>query len=332
MMKILLYHPVLLPPKDYGGTERVVLWLAKGLIERGHQVFIAALEGSRLPKGCEHVVVEKKNYTLENLQAILPKSLDVIHFMAPIEERVWHQLPCPALLTVHGNGKPGETFPKNTVFLSKNHAERHQGKVFIYNGIDPIEYQYAPENLKLKESWYFFLSKTNWSVKNLAGAMRYCKQANVPLKIAGGRRPYLRRLECYLRPSLEWIGPVSAEKKANYLVRAKALIFPVLWPEPFGLVVAEALMSGTPVIASPRGSLEEIIPPEVGILPRSDEEWVETLMKKDLLLNPERCRQWALEKFHYSLMAENYEKVYRQVGGGELLHVQSPRGGDRRTG
>ena len=112
-MRILLFHPTLLPPRNYGGVERVLLWLAKGLIERGHQVYIAALRGSVLPHGCELVEVEEKSYSANelnprefspnqfkpnqlnpnefNIQLNLkmPAKLDMIHFMAPVRSEVW---------------------------------------------------------------------------------------------------------------------------------------------------------------------------------------------------------------------------------------------------
>jgi glycosyltransferase involved in cell wall biosynthesis len=345
-MRILLFHPTLLPPRNYGGVERVLLWLAKGLVERGHQVFVAALPGSKLPLGCELVEVEEKAYSARELNfnecdsnprsddplnsrlnLRMPASLDMIHFMAPVPSDVWTQLKCPAILTVHGNAKPGECYPKNSVFLSQDHARRHGAQKFIYNGIDPVEYQFTP---KAKKEAYLFLSKTNWRVKNLAGAIRYCSAAGVPLKISGGSRPLFTRFSCLFRPHLTWMGPVSGKPKAKLLAEAKAFIFPVAWPEPFGLVVAEALISGTPVLASRKGSLPELIPPDVGALLDTDEEWVEFLSRGTLPWEPERCRSWALEQFHYAKMAEAYELAYKQVVAGELLNQEVPVGGNWR--
>ena len=320
-MKILLFHPTLLPPKSYGGIERVVLWLAKGLLERGHEVFVACLAGSQLPKGCQILEVEKKFYSAEELLKILPKSLDVIHFMAPLSEKVWQKLPYPSLLTVHGNGQSGEKYPKNSVFLSQDHANRHRAKVYIYNGIDPAEFLYEPQN---KGNHYLFLSKTNWRVKNLTGAMTYCKAAGSSLVIAGGSRPFLKRFTCLFNSQFTWAGPVSGWKKAQLLTQAKALVFPVIWPEPFGLVVAEALISGTPVIASPVGSLVEMIPSQVGLLPKTDEEWIEALQGKSWTFSSDQCREWAIEKFHFARMAESYEGVYQKVISGSFLHSEHP--------
>lgn len=325
-MRILLFHPTLLPPKDYGGVERVVLWLTRGLRERGHEVFVAASEGSELPLGAKLIAVEKKDYSAEEISQLLPPGIDVMHFMAPLSSQVWEQLRIPALLTVHGNGKPGEKFPLNTVFLSSDHAKRHSSRYFIFNGIDPAEYVYTEK----KSNSYLFLSKTSWRVKNLSGAMAYCRKAKVPLKVAGGNRPYLKKWECWLRPDWKWEGAVSGVRKAELLSQAKALIFPVLWPEPFGLVVAEALMSGTPVIASPRGSLRELLPSHVGGLPETEDQWIEFLHRPAHFWTSQDCRSWALENFHYSKMAAHYEDAYRKVIQGEVLNSSVPVAGNWR--
>lgn len=331
-MKVVIFHPTLLPPKDYGGVERVVMWLAQGLLERDHEVYVCALTGSRLPKGAQLIEMSSKDRSAEMLLEKMPAGIDVVHFMAPPEAGVMERLPCGSLITVHGNGKPGEVFPLNTVFLSRNHAERHRASVFVHNGIDPGELQYREK----KTDRFLFLSKTSWSVKNLEGAIRVCRRASVALDIAGGRRPWGLRARSLISPGLAWKGPVSGTKKAELLANAAALVFPVRWPEPFGLVVAEALMSGTPVIASRKGSLEELVPPEVGALlpvpgsPEIDAMWAGVL--SDLPpWSPERCRAWAMEKFHYTRMAEGYETVYRKVAQGEKLHAAPPIAGDWRT-
>lgn len=317
-MKILLFHPVLLPPRDYGGVERVVLWLARGLKELGHEVFVGALPKSQLPSGCHLIEIDARHYEAQDLMAILPKDLDIIHFHAPISESVWEKLPFPKVLTIHGNGKPGEKFPANTIFLSLDHAHRHGFDFYIYNGLDPKEYLYNPST---KKKSYLFLSKTSWKVKNLQGAMRYCAQAGVALDIAGGNRPFLKKIETlFFRPHFKWIGAVSGEQKAKLLCQAKALIFPVSWLEPFGLVVIEALISGTPVLASEQGSLRELVPHNVGALINSESQWLYFLKQEKLPWKPEDCRKWAMENFHYSKMAKNYETAYFKVIQGEALN------------
>jgi glycosyltransferase involved in cell wall biosynthesis len=323
-MKVLIFHPTLLPPKDYGGVERVVLWLAKGLKERGHDVQVAAFAGSKLPTGVDLIPIPEDQTSPAELLKRLPPGLDLVHFMAPPgDDGFLSQLPCGHLLTVHGNGKPGEVFPRNTVFLSADHAKRHEASEYVYNGIDPEELVVAPSPASARDS-YLFLSKTSWSVKNVRGAIRLARKAGVGLKIAGGRRPLLQRALCAITPGMSWIGPVNGREKAELFSRAKALLFPVLWDEPFGLVVAEALMSGTPVIASPRGSMPELVSGEVGALPDSEEEWIE-ILRQGPKWSPEACRERAMRLFHYRAMAESYEKVYTRILSGKMLHSVHPR-------
>jgi glycosyltransferase involved in cell wall biosynthesis len=325
-MKLLIFHPVRLPPADYGGVERVVLWLARGLAERGHEVHVAALPGSRLPPGVSLHPVDPRDRSAGSLIGALPRGCELVHFMAPPGPWPWdgfdERLGCPWLLTVHGNGKPGERFPANTVFLSADHARRHGGAIYVFNGLDPDEYRFEPAG---KDGAYLFLSRTSWRVKNVRGAIRLCRRAGVRLRVAGGHRPLSTRLAACVRPGIRWIGPVAGQRKAELLARADALVFPVTWDEPFGLVVAEALVSGTPVLASPRGSLPELVTPAVGALPASEEEWIEALRAGVRGWDPERCRAYALERFHFRRMAEEYEGLYGRVCGGERIHSEIVR-------
>jgi glycosyltransferase involved in cell wall biosynthesis len=332
-VKICLFHPKLLPPRDYGGVERVVSWLAQGLLERGHEVWVAALAGSRLPRGAQLIEMGPQAKATD-LAHRLPGSIDVVHWMAPPETGASEGLPCASILTVHGNGKPGERFPLNTVFVSRDHARRHGAEAFVHNGIDPAEYRFLPTSAK--EQRLLFLSKTSWSVKNLKGALRICTQARAPLRIAGGNRPWTSRLRCAVTSRLEWAGPVGGARKADLLAQARALIFPVLWAEPFGLVVAEALISGTPVLASNQGSLPELVTPDTGALipaPNSAEDeraWIDQV--RQIVAGPPRwsaeaCRDRAMTHFHYLKMAEGYENAYKRIVAGERLNVNTPVGG-----
>jgi glycosyltransferase involved in cell wall biosynthesis len=160
-----------------------------------------------------------------------------------------------------------------------------------------------------------FLSKTTLKVKNLAAAMQFCKSAGVGLEIAGGRRPVGLRLKALTTRGFSWLGPVNGKEKAKALARARALVFPVVWDEPFGLVVAEALMSGTPVLASPRGSLPELVPPEVGrlISVNDPEQWKEVLTGGYKDFSASVCREWAIQKFHYMKMAQEYLALYQRL-------------------
>jgi glycosyltransferase involved in cell wall biosynthesis len=321
-MRVVLFHPTRLPPRDYGGVERIVLWLAKGLAEAGHEVHVAAHEGSLLPAGVRLIGMDPRHPSALELPARLPKGVDVVHFMAPPEAEVWARLTCPGVVTVHGNGKPDEVFPMNSIFLSADHAARHGARAYVHNGIDPAEYAFTPDR---KSGDYLFLSKTSWKVKNVRGAVELCRKAGVGLVVAGGRRPLGTRVRVALAPGMRWAGPVAGGRKAALLAAARALVFPMVWEEPFGLVMVEALMSGTPVLANPRGSAPELIAPAAGALPRDEAEWLDWLRNPGRLPAPEACRKLALEKFHYRRMTADYVECYRKACAGEPLQARPPR-------
>ncbi len=325
-MRILIYHPVCLPAVEYGGVERVVVWLARGLTQLGHQVTIACKKGSRLDIGCEVIELDDRLSTPSVvLNETEPSRWDVLHLMAPASEVDLRSWKGRYLLTVHGNGKPGEEFLKNSVFLTQNHAQRHEAEVYVHNGIDPDELIFSAT----KKPNMLFLSKTSWSVKNLKGAIRMCRVAKRGLEIAGGSRPYLLRMMSAFA-GFRWHGPVSGIQKAELLRDASALLFPVLWPEPFGLVIVEALMSGTPVFAFDRGGISELVNNDVGRVVQSESEMIE-LLKRPPTIDSEMCRQYAIEKFHFLKMAKNYETLYQRVAvGGQSLHQQNPRALDWR--
>ena len=326
-MKICLFHPKHLPPKNYGGVERVVYWLAEGLVELGHEVWVAALDTSQLPPGAKLIPMRPDAVSALDLLRLLPPGIDVVHFHAPPEEGAWLALPCAGIVTVHGNGKPEERFHPNTVFLSHDHAQRHGSSFYVHNGVNPDEFYLAAPDERRKS--FLFLSKTSWKVKNLRGAISICKKAKVSLNIAGGHRPWGLRAQVALTPGMKWIGPVGGKSKAKIFSESRAFLFPILWNEPFGLVVVESLLSGVPVIASRIGSLPELIGPEVGaLLPAplgtcEEQIWVDALrsvqdgrLGKDW--NPEACRSWAVNRFSHRVMAQSYLDVYKKVISGVL--------------
>ena len=326
-MKILLFHPAILPPKDYGGVERVVLWLSEGLRDFGHEVTVAALEGSKVPRGVSFLSVPMGDRSATSLAARIPPGTEVVHFQAPPESGYFRDGVPPAVTTIHGNGKPGEIFPANTVFLSRNHAERHARTTFVYNGVNVAEFDLCEKlgTARRRNSPLFF-SKTTLRTKNLAGAMEIARRANMPLTIAGGNRPIGLRLRA-LVSGHRWLGPVSGAEKAKILSEASTLLFPVIWHEPFGLVMVEAMLSGTPIVGSRRGSIPEIVDFDSGRvldLPKdeSDSEaflrWAEALRAVQDL-DPGTLRKRAIERFSHHRMAESYLEVYKRVIRGETL-------------
>ncbi len=305
----------------------MVWWLAEALRDFGHSVTIGALEGSTLPKGVELLPIPADQRSAAHLLKRIPPGTEIVHFHAPPEKEFAERANVPMLTTIHGNGKPGEKFSGTTVFLSKDHATRHGRETYVYNGVNPDEFHLGGRASAKRRSRPLFLSKTSLRTKNLRGAMRIAKHAGMKLTIAGGNRPVGLRLQALLA-GYEWRGPVTGRLKAALLSEASSLLFPVSWPEPFGLVMVEAMLSGTPVVASRWGSVPEIVDPAVGRIVELQPSGIPQGAELDLWaaalrdaenLDPKAVRAHAVERFSHLRMAESYLEVYKRVIRGETL-------------
>ena len=295
-----------LPAEGYGGSQRVVVALIRGLKALGHTVTLLAPAGTRL-EGVPLVPIPPKHQRAGTLNwaALAPGDVDVIHAHFPVAEPP----PRPFLQTLHGNLKAGEPVLPHTVFLSRDHARRHGSAIFVYNGLDPAGYVYRDR----KEPWDLFLGRLHtakgyqWAVE---GALRTGRR----LVLAGGWRPTLSK-------GIRYVGEVDGQEKAELLANARCLWMPAQWDEPFGLTNIEALFSGTPVLGTRRGALPEIVTPEVGALCDTLDEMVEASLTIDRR-DPARCRAHAERYFTHLVMAEEYVRVYRHL----LAHGALPPG------
>ena len=317
-MRILFYHPVRLPVLHYGGTERVAMWLVTSLHRMGHLVTVFAAPGSVMPEGIECI-------TDPEVLARRAGEFDLLHGFSKPSDELTRLVKGNILVTIHGNGQRGEKFHRNTVFLSQNHAKRHGATCFVYNGLDADELLYSDSP---RPDRYLFLSKTSWKVKNLAGAVSMVSRAHQNLWIAGGDRPYLTRARVALKKGLgqdwSWVGSVNQEQKAKFLLEGKAMVFPLLWNEPFGLVITESLVSGTPVLANAYGSVPELLEFAPQCLMKSEADWAKAL-KGDLALpSAKQCRDWVLSKFEMKIMTKNYLSLYEKVLNGQFLNEVEP--------
>jgi len=244
-MNIFHYYPTVLPVKKYGGTERIAVNLMREQAKMGHKVYLLSLKGTDLP----FVDVIRIKKPIPNFESYIPDRIDIIQLYSTPQV-----IPRkPYLVSIGGNGKPGEKFLPNTVFLSRDHATRHGSKHYIYNGINLAYFTYNER----KENYFLFLSKVSWKVKNVNLAIKLARVMGFKLIVAGGWRLSLRR-------NIKFVGEVDDKEKAKLLAGAKALIFPTNWQEPFGLVTLEALASGTPVITTNKGAMPEVVSSEVG--------------------------------------------------------------------
>lgn len=313
MMHLVLVERSRLPATQYGGTERVVWWLAKGLSELGHQVTLLAGKGSECPFAT--VIPWTEEVPMDQL---VPSSADLVHFHFP-----WTgELKIPYLFTVHGNGQAGEQFPVNSIFVSKNHAERHHAQAFVYNGLDPADY---PSFQHSRPTPYMhFLGHAAWKVKNLKGAIQVAGLAGQKLKVGGGNRLNLNMgIRFYPQLHVRFWGMVGGESKDRLLRESRAMLFPVRWHEPFGLAITESMLYGNPVFGTPYGSLNELVINEVGALANSAEA-LANAAKNWESYSRKRISEWVLDQFTYLHMARKYVHYYEQILSGHTIHTRAP--------
>ncbi|HET7041154.1 MAG TPA: hypothetical protein VFI13_04015, partial [Gemmatimonadales bacterium] len=217
-MRIALYHPARLPPQRYGGTERVVTWLARGLVELGHEVTLIAGAGTSIA-GVRVVEIDGARAAKPDfdLRPFLPPGIEVLHASAPVRR----DPEVPWLFLLHGNTTAGTTRPPNTIYLSADHARRHGATAYVHNGLDPAELVLRP----VKGDYDLFLGRLH-SIKGWRWAVEGCRLAERRLVVAGGWRPTLRR-------DLRFVGEVGGAAKAELLAGARVLWMPALWDEPF---------------------------------------------------------------------------------------------------
>jgi glycosyltransferase involved in cell wall biosynthesis len=294
MRVALLFHGRL-PVERYGGTERVVVWLARGLAELGHEVVLLAAPGSQVREARLVPVDPRKAGSVDfDVRPHLPHGVDVLH-----AHRALHSPGIPTLWTLHGIPTRPD-YPANMVCLSADHARRSGARAFVYNGLDPSEYRFESH----KDDFDLFLGRLH-SAKGWHWAIEGARRTGRRIVVAGGWRPVLRR-------GVQMIGTVGGDRKRNLLAEAACLWMPAQWDEPFGLTLIEAMASGTPVLGTRRGALPEIVSAETGALGDTLEDLIR-LREGIGALDPAACRARVEAQFTHRTMAEGYLRLYRQV-------------------
>ncbi|MFO8054190.1 MAG: glycosyltransferase [Bacteroidales bacterium] len=306
-MKVLIVNrKSTIPVFHYGGTQRDIYAQGKELAAMNHKVAFLVKKGSSCPFG---EIIPYNPQKMLNEQ--IPEDVDIVHFHdkpdAPVNK--------PYMVTVHGNGKPGEEFEINTVFVSRNHAERHGSKRFVYNGLD-FDILGKP-NLNHPRKHLLFLAKASRKIKNLKGCLEISRRAGKKLAVVGGRK-------FSLNPRVQYYGMIGGDKKNQIIQNSEALLFPVLWHEPLGLAILESLYFGCPVYGTPFGSLPELISGERGFLSNSKTELVNAL-KQGKEFDPQKCHQFIADNFSSRKMTEDYLKCFDQVLNGKTLNPQKPK-------
>jgi glycosyltransferase involved in cell wall biosynthesis len=334
-----LYESV--PPKLYGGTERIVSYLTEELVRQGHQVTLFASGDSvtqaRLVEACprslrlDQTCVDDVAHYIVLLEQVFRQasSFDLIHFHIdylhfPLSVRQ----PIPTVTTLHGRLDLPDLLPVYEMFpsmpvVSISNAQRTPLPWINWLG---TVYHGLPEDLytfrEAPGTYLAFLGRIS-PEKGVEQAIAIAQQVGVPLKIAAKvdrkDREYFQEV---VQPLLhnnslvEYIGEIGGDNKDTFLGEAYALLFPIDWPEPFGLVMIEAIACGTPVIAYPRGSVPEVLENGVtGWIVESIEEAVQAVRRVPTLSRA-RCRQVFEECFSASRMAHDYLQIYKKLLGG----------------
>jgi glycosyltransferase involved in cell wall biosynthesis len=295
-MHVALFARDRLPVRNYGGTQRIIVYLARGLAAAGHRVTLIAGAGSDVPEA-ELVPLERSQLRRPDLdlRPLLPGGVEVLLSFTPLPQPP----DVPWIRSLHGNRRPGVVGAPNTLYLSRNHAERHGATAFVYNGIDLAEFRYRP----VKSGYDLFLGRLH-AVKGHRWAIEGAKRTRRRLVLAGGWRLSLTR-------RVRYVGRVGGTAKADLLAGADCLWMPARWDEPFGLTLIEALASGTPVLGTRRGALPEVVSPEVGALGDTLDELV---ARRDGLdrIDPAACRARVERHFTHHVMAAEYLRVFRE--------------------
>jgi glycosyltransferase involved in cell wall biosynthesis len=343
-MRIALVAPpfIPVPPVTYGGTELFVAHLAEGLHARGHDVVVYANGESRVP--CElkwryrhsqwpikePAVAQLKNadhtaWALNDASA----HADLVHINDAIAVPMTTFIEQPVVATLHHPHEPilSELYAKypeiDYVAISAAQARRElmpQVHV-VHHGLALNDYRFSSE----KDDYVVFVGRMA-PCKGAHHAIAAARRAGLPLKLAGEVQPLFRAYwEEQVKPQLggdiEFVGEANLEQKIALLSRARAMLFPIEWDEPFGLTMIEAMACGTPVLAFRGGSVEEIVRDGVsGWICRDVADMADRIVS--CTIPAESCRTWVERHFSIDRMVDGYLEVYgrRHPGPGSVLH------------
>ena len=324
---------VAVPPAKYGGTERVIANLADALVRLGHDVTLYASGDSRtrarlvpfVPKALTfdpsidvysyHVALLAEVYRHAGEYDVIHSHLD--YLTLPFSTGA----PTPTVITLHLRlDTPGEmlvlrAYPDAT-YVSISNSQRAplpnvHWTATVYHGIDVDTFPFYPD----PGDYLAFIGRIS-PEKGPIQAIEIAKAAGVRLKIGAkvdprDRKFFKDKVEPLLSdPLVEFLGPVDERKKRELMGRALALLLPIDWPEPFGMVFIEALACGTPVLTRPCGSVPEILRDGVTGFTRADTHELAACVRNVASISRAGCRAYVQERFDSERMARDYLAVY----------------------
>jgi glycosyltransferase involved in cell wall biosynthesis len=340
-----------IPPKLYGGTERVVSYITEELVRRGHQVTLFASgdseTGALLVPGCPQSLRLAGKAELGGFLQLpmisdvydgAANRFDVIHSHIDYWSFPFARLTnVPTVATMHGRLDVEELHPvyaryRSMPLVSISDAQRTP--LPLMNWVDTIYHGLPRDLLRFSPGpgkYLAFLGRIS-PEKRPDLAIEVARRVGIPLKIAAKvdavDRDYFQTVIKPLLspPDIEYIGEIGEPEKSEFLGNALAFMFTIDWPEPFGLAMIEALACGTPVIARPCGSIPEVIRNgATGFIVKSVEEMVAAVHDIGKLAR-EECRREFENRFTVEIMVDRYEQVYRQlIEGGQRKVFGKPK-------
>jgi glycosyltransferase involved in cell wall biosynthesis len=330
-MRVALVAPpfISVPPTRYGGTELFLALLARGLVALGHEPVVYANGASRVAAELRWIFSEDDwpiaDQSRANLKSLTHASwavrdaadhCDVIHVNDVSGLFFSDYVDLPFVHTLHHPHEPtlAEIYSKCTrpCYVAISEFQRRQAALprctTIYHGIDASQYSFSEQ----KQDYLCFLGRMT-PCKGPHLAIEVARRAGLPLKLAGEVQPmFADYWEHEVSPhidgrTIEYVGEADLSMKDELLAGARALLFPIQWDEPFGLIMIEAMACGTPVVALSGGSVAEVVG-DAGVVCRSVDEMVAAV--RDLDVPASRCRRRVETRFSIERMARQYASMY----------------------
>jgi glycosyltransferase involved in cell wall biosynthesis len=322
------------PPRGYGGVENVCADLVGGLVARGHEVtlvgagddgtsaeFVATYAeppSARLGESLPEVL-----HAAAAAHALADRSIDVVHDHTLAGPLLARGRGVPTVVTMHGPvaGEAGEYYRllgDSIGLVAISAAQRRAAPELpwigtTYNAVDVATYPYRED----KDNMLLFLGRIHPD-KGVHHAIDAARVAGLPITVAGKcsepveREYYRTHIQPRLARDVTMFGVADATTKRELLARAAGLLFPVVWEEPFGMVMLEAMACGTPVIALHRGSVPEVVVDGVTGVICADPTDLPDAIHSARRLDPSACREHVRDNFNVATMVTGYEAAYRQ--------------------